>query len=80
MYLETHSLESSLPFISEEIEVFWVEVVDRVTNEIITDVFCGSDEEMAKTQKDRLDLAWDDGSTYTSITSDWMTEDELNEQ
>lgn len=29
--------------ITEQVEVFYVEVVNRVTEELITDVYCGQD-------------------------------------
>lgn len=63
--------------IIEEVEVFFVEVVNRVTEELITDVYCGTDYQQAIMQKDVLDLAWDDGSTYTCITSDFVLESEV---
>lgn len=59
---------------TEEVEVYYVEVIDRVTQELITDVRCGTDYTQAQMQKDLLDLAWDDGSTYTTIVSDFEEE------
>lgn len=63
----------------EEQLVYFVEVLDRVNNSIITDVYCGTDEQRATMEKDRLDLVWDDGSTYTTISEEWMTEEEMAE-
>lgn len=59
---------------TEEVEIYYVEVIDRVTQELITDVRCGTDYTQAQMQKDLLDLAWDDGSTYTTIVSDFEEE------
>ncbi len=63
----------------EEKLVYFVEVLSRLDNTIITDVLCGSDYDRATMEKDRLDLAWDDGSTYTRISEEWMTDEEIEE-
>lgn len=63
----------------EEQLVYFVEVLSRLDNTIITDVLCGSDRDRALMEKDRLDLAWDDGSTYTRISEEWMTEQEIED-
>lgn len=63
--------------IIEEVQVWYVEVVNRVTDELITDVYCGPDYELALREKDKLDLTWDDGSTYTTIVSDFVCEEEV---
>ena len=60
--------------ITEEIEIFYVEVRSKVTNEIITDVRVGNSYQQAVTEKDALDMVWNDGSTYTAIVSDWEEE------
>lgn len=62
---------------TEEVEVFYVELVNRVTGELIRDVYCGQDYEQAQREKDNMDLIWDDGSTYTSIVSDFVDEDQI---
>ncbi len=64
---------------TEERIVYFVEVLNRLDNTIITDVMCGSDHDRAIMEKDRLDLAWDDGSTYTRISEEWMTDEEIEE-
>lgn len=63
--------------ITEQVEVFYVEVVNRVTDELLSEVYCGQDYELAQREKDKLDLTWDDGSTYTSIVSDFVNEDKV---
>jgi len=63
--------------ITEEVEVFYVEVINSVTGELISDVYCGQDYTQAQKEKDKLDLIWDDGSTYTSIVSDFVAEDKV---
>lgn len=63
--------------IVEEVEVYYVEVINRVTEELITDVFCGSDYDRALQEKDQLDMVWDDGSTYTVIVSDFIDEGKI---
>lgn len=63
--------------ITEQVEVFYVEVVNRVTDELITDVYCGQDYDQALREKDKLDLTWDDGSTYTLIVSDFVDEESV---
>ena len=58
----------------EEIEVYYVELRNRVTNEIIRDVYCGQDYEHALKEKDQYDLT--SGTTqYTIITTDFLSED-----
>lgn len=63
--------------ITEQVEVYYVEVVNRATDELITDVYCGQDYEQAQREKDKMDLTWDDGSTYTSIVADFVDEDKV---
>lgn len=60
----------------EEIEIFYVEVRERVGDCIVTDVRVGPDYERAVTEKDKMDMLWDDGSTYTVITSDFEETEE----
>lgn len=59
---------------TEEIEIFYVEVRSSVTHEVITDVRVGNSYERAVTEKDALDMLWNDGATYTAIVSDWEEE------
>lgn len=53
--------------ITEEIEVFEVQLCDRVSNEVLETFDAGPDYDKAVQQKDEWDLEYNDGTMYTKI-------------